>query len=686
MLSDLLKQQIRDIHSQLRQKLPGYRPRPGQNKLIAEISKIIAGDYHRQQRLGLIEAGTGTGKSLAYILGSLPYALANNKNLVVATATVALQEQLVNKDLPFFLTHSGLQFNFTLVKGRQRYACIERLRQLIEQPTLFAGADFSPDAAQQALLQRLLSDWQHRRWLGDRDTLTEAVPDSLWQQLQADAHICHKQQRQHLHCPFHLARAEIADSDVLVVNHSLLLSDLLAGNAVLPAPEDCIYVIDEAHHLADCGRDLLSASAQLNQQQAWLEKARKQLQVLQGLLTERSLKDLLKLDDLLSDFAAALKPVERSLKDFLPQWFKQAEQTEYRFPHAALPRLWQQQAEPLAETSNKALTTTERLLNELQQQLTEQPKLLRSQPQLIHELASLRLRLEQQQQLWQLLAQPQKDIASQARWLSRTSAQSPLYLHACPLSVSYKLQQLLFQPAFAVVLCSATLRLLNSFEHAKRELGLLDFDALQCLQVDSPFAYAEQAEIILPPTRCEPTDPTFSQELIRLLPGYLDQPAGTLVLFASYWQMQEVAIALRSSGFSILVQGEASRQALLQLHQEKVQAGGSSILFGTQSFAEGLDLPGKLLTNLIITKLPFAVPTSPLEAAQSEAISARGGNAFLQQSLPATAKKLIQACGRLLRQEQDHGRIVILDRRLVTKSYGKAMLDTLPPFRRTIQY
>ncbi len=686
MLSDRLKQQIRDIHSQLRQKLPGYRPRPGQNKLIAEISKIIAGDYHRQQRLGLIEAGTGTGKSLAYILGSLPYALANNKKLVIATATVALQEQLVNKDLPFFLTHSGLQFNFTLVKGRQRYACIERLRQLIEQPTLFAGADFSPDAAQQALLQRLLSDWQHRRWLGDRDTLTEAVPDSLWQQLQADAHICHKQQRQHLHCPFHLARAEIADSEVLVVNHSLLLSDLLAGNAVLPAPEDCIYVIDEVHHLADCGRDLLSASAQLNQQQAWLEKARKQLQVLQGLLTERSLKDLLKLDDLLSDFAAALKPVERSLKDFLPQWFKQAEQTEYRFPHAALPRLWQQQAEPLAETSNKALTTTERLLNELQQQLTEQPKLLRSQPQLIHELASLRLRLEQQQQLWQLLAQPQKDIASQARWLSRTSAQSPLYLHACPLSVSYKLQQLLFQPAFAVVLCSATLRLLNSFEHAKRELGLLDFDALQCLQVDSPFAYAEQAEIILPPTRCEPTDPTFSQELIRLLPGYLDHPAGTLVLFASYWQMQEVAIALRSSGFSILVQGEASRQALLQLHQEKVQAGGSSILFGTQSFAEGLDLPGKLLTNLIITKLPFAVPTSPLEAAQSEAISARGGNAFLQQSLPATAKKLIQACGRLLRQEQDHGRIVILDRRLVTKSYGKAMLDTLPPFRRTIQY
>lgn len=189
MLTESLKQEIRLIHHLIKNHLACYKFRPGQNKLIAEISKIIAGDYHRQQRLGLIEAGTGTGKSLAYILGSLPYALANNKKLVIATATVALQEQLVNKDLPFFLTHSGLQFNFTLVKGRQRYACIERLQQLIEQPALFAGADFSPDAAQQALLQRLLSDWQHRRWLGDRDTLTEAVPDSLWQQLQADAHI-----------------------------------------------------------------------------------------------------------------------------------------------------------------------------------------------------------------------------------------------------------------------------------------------------------------------------------------------------------------------------------------------------------------------------------------------------------------------------------------------------------------
>ena len=146
------------------------------------------------------------------------------------------------------------------------------------------------------------------------------------------------------------------------------------------------------------------------------------------------------------------------------------------------------------------------------------------------------------------------------------------------------------------------------------------------------------------------------------------------------------AEALRKNGLSLLVQGEASRQALLQLHSENCKHNKTSILFGTQSFSEGLDLPGNLLTNLVITKLPFAVPTSPLEEALAEAVTKKGGNAFLQLTIPATSRKLVQACGRLLRQEQDQGRIVILDRRLVSKSYGSAMLNALPPFSRHIEY
>ncbi|GHG64504.1 ATP-dependent DNA helicase DinG [Alishewanella longhuensis] len=685
MLSDILKQQIRTIHQQLKASLPGYQPRPAQNKLIAEIASIIAGNYHRHDRIGLIEAGTGTGKSLAYLLGTLPYALSQKKTLVIATATVALQEQLVLKDLPFFHQHSGLSFNFTLVKGRQRYACIERLQQQIQQPMLFATTEHA--AEQQPLLQSLLTAWQERRWLGDRDTLPETISDELWYSLQADAHYCSKTQRRHLHCPFHLARAEMTDSQVLVVNHSLLVADLISGNAILPPPEDCIYVIDEAHHLASCARELLSASAQLTDNGRWLEKLRKNLQQLQSILPDTALRDILKLDDAVSDFYAALKPIERNLVDYIPRWFTEKAQLEYRFKHAALPKLWQQQAELVWQSAQKASNGCEKCLTELQTKLAEQSKPVKNWYSLLQDLAYARQRFEQQQALWQLLHQEQREPAWQARWLSKEAkVPEQLQLHASPLSSSLQLENLLFSKAYAAILCSATLTALNSFDYAKRELGLTEHSGLHCVQVESPFAYHEQAEIVLPKTHCEPTDPAFTDELVRLLPRYLQQNEGSLVLFASYWQMQQVAAALRKAGFSLLVQGEASRQALLQLHAQQVQHGQRSILFGTQSFSEGLDLPGKLLTNLIITKLPFAVPTSPLEEALTEAISARGGNAFLQLSIPTTAKKLVQSCGRLLRQEQDQGRIVILDRRLISKTYGKAMLDALPPFRRVVEY
>ena len=184
---------------------------------------------------------------------------------------------------------------------------------------------------------------------------------------------------------------------------------------------------------------------------------------------------------------------------------------------------------------------------------------------------------------------------------------------------------------------------------------------------------------------CEPADPAFTHALIEQLPRYLAQQQASLILFASYWQMQEVATGLRNQGWSLLVQGEASRQALLALHRERCAHGTPSILLGTGSFSEGLDLPGEQLTNLIITKLPFAVPDSPIEAAMAEAVSRRGGNPFLQITVPEASRKLIQACGRLIRQEQDAGRIVLLDRRIVTRQYGRSLLQALPPFRCTIE-
>jgi ATP-dependent DNA helicase DinG len=679
MLNDQLKRQIRAIHSQIKTALPHYQSRPGQNQLVAEIAKIISGTYHRHQRIGLIEAGTGTGKSLAYMLGVIPYALSQKKKVVIATATVALQEQLVVKDLPFFQQHSKLLFEFSLVKGRQRYACIERLRQQQKHPELFATLT-DTDVSWHALLD----SWQQRHWLGDRDTLATPLPDTIWQRIVADPLHCHKADRRHLHCPFHLARAEIDTADVLVVNHALLLADLASGSSILPPPDETIYIIDEAHHLPDIARDYFAAQAQLSHNSNWLDKAAKIIQQLIAVLPASVMKELLRFADSCNELNSLLQPVERCVQEFMPRWF--ADKTEFRFTDAALPKLIQQQAEQLALISQKALNQQEKIQQHLQENITEQQLPLKQSLQLLQELGYLRQKLEQQQALWQLLAVDQQKNIQQARWVELHTTSQHVVGHACPLGVANKLEQLLFRDAFAVILCSATLTALNSFNYIKYDLGLSQFDGVQTLQVSSPFDYAQKGQIIIPKMNTEPTDPAYTDELISLLPQFLPQAQASLVLFASYWQMQQVATALRAKGFSLLVQGEASRQALLQLHAEQCKHQRGSILFGTQSFSEGLDLPGNLLTNLVITKLPFAVPTSPLEEALAEAITRKGGNAFVQLTIPTTARKLVQACGRLLRQELDEGRIVILDRRLITKSYGSAMLNALPPFRRQIDH
>ncbi|MDP5135936.1 ATP-dependent DNA helicase DinG [Rheinheimera baltica] len=679
MLSDSLKHQIRDIHSRIKTTLPLYQPRPGQNLLVAEIAKIVSGSYHRHERIGLIEAGTGTGKSLAYMLAVIPYALSQKKKVVIATATVALQEQLVNKDLPFFQQHSKLLFEFSLVKGRQRYACIERMRQQQKHPELFATA---ADAAFD--WQKLLDSWQQRYWLGDRDTLATPLSEDLWQRIVADPLHCHKTDRRHMNCPFHLARAEVSNADVLVVNHALLLADLASGNSILPQAEDSLYVIDEAHHLPDIARDFFAAQAQLSHNSVWLEKAGKTIQQLITLLPATVMKELLRFDDSCNELNSLLKPVERSIAEFKTRWF--ADKTEYRFTDAALPKLVQQQAEPLAQMSQKALVQLERVQQHLQENISEQKLPLKQSFNLLQDLSHLRHKIEQQQGLWHLYAMEQEKNVHQARWVELNNQSQNVVGHACPLGVANKLEQLLFNDAFAVIMCSATLTALNSFQYIKYDLGLNRFEGVKTLQVTSPFAYAEKGKIVIPKMKTLPTEQAYTDELSTLLPNYLPKDQASLVLFASYWQMQQVAENIRKKGFSLLVQGEASRQALLQLHAENCKHNRCSILFGTQSFSEGLDLPGKLLTNLVITKLPFAVPTSPLEEALAEAITRKGGNPFLQLTVPATSKKLVQACGRLLRQEQDEGQIIILDRRLVTKSYGTAMLNALPPFQRHIEY
>ncbi|ATC95299.1 ATP-dependent DNA helicase DinG [Pseudoalteromonas tunicata] len=690
MLSDALKKSIRKIHQHVADNLSDYKPRKGQNYLVAEIAKTLSGQYHRTQRICVMEAGTGTGKSLAYCLGALPYALSKNQKLVISTATVALQEQLIEKELPFFAKHSGLEFKFDLVKGRNRYICAQKLAMALEDAP--SQLEFIPLSTtplsdmEKKCLQQLQQAYQKNQWAGDRDSWADTIPDAVWHVIVSDKHACQRQLNGHQHCPFHQARNRLNQMDVLVVNHSLLLADLdLGGGTILPEPANCIYVIDEAHHLPQITRDFSSASGTVKGTMELLEKLSKFNQKLANAISsQRAIGLNFKLADALNDSQALLKKV----RDFLnEQTFEYNDDNVYRFSDGELPQTLQLLSKDLNETSSLVMKHLRKMHEALTQDLSDGDVQSHVAEPILAESGVYLQRVENFNKLWHNLTHSSQSTPH-ARWLKQLEYKNSNdhLLADCPIEVGFYLKDKLWHECAGAVLCSATLTALGTFDHFAFEAGLVAEEGVKYLKVPSPFDYPAQATLHLPKVSCEPTDKAFTQMLIDCLPDFIEPAQGNLILFSSYWQMGEVAKGLRAKGLSLLIQGEASREALLNLHKTKIDGGNGSILMGTQGLSEGLDLPGNYLTNLIITKLPFAVPTSPVEEAQAEYVQKRGGNAFLSITVPDASKKLVQSCGRLLRKEQDSGRIVILDRRLISKRYGKAMLDSLPPFKRQIDY
>jgi len=690
MLSADVKTQIRTIYKGIAAALPNFRSRREQNYIVAEISKTLAGEYDKHRRIIVVEAGTGIGKSLAYILGSIPLALASKKKVCIATATVALQEQLLHKDLPFFLAQSELDFTFGLVKGRQRYVCLSKLEMLIgaDNGTQMAMWQTKPDNSQVKQLQALLKDYHEGKWNGERDTLTSQLPDYLWQQIACDKHSCHRQLASHRNCPFHKAREDLDNWDVLIANHSLLFADLeLGGGVILPDPEELYYIIDEAHHLPMVARDFSSAQSTLRGAIDWLDKIDKTSSKLQNQIkSNHIIAPAQAMQDHVTDLTGLLNQIAHYC-DSQTKRFDNPE-NRIRFEHGKLPDALMIQAENLATVSTTALKQFNKMLVLLSEAIKDGDIPKHQSEQLLTETGFMLQRLENLQKLWKMMAKEDNPKgAPMARWIELVTGKQTDYLfNASPIEVGFMLEKLLWDKAAGVVLCSATLRALNNFNHFTRQVGLSIDDGSRYLALDSPFDFEQNATLFLPQMKTEPTDDSYTEELAEQILALIEGEQATLVLFASYWQMEKVADILENKiKTGLQLQGTASRQEILTNHKKRCDENEPSIIFGTGSFSEGLDLPGEYLTNLIITKLPFAVPTSPVEQAHAEYIKIKGGNPFLQLTIPDASRKLIQSCGRLLRKEQDYGRITILDRRLVSKRYGKSLLDALPPFRRVIE-
>lgn len=693
---------VRDNYRRLSKALPNFKPRREQNYLVAEMSKVLSGRYDPARRILVAEAGTGIGKSLAYLQAGIPWARMQQKKLVISTATLALQEQLIEKDLPLFHPHCTSSFKFALAKGRARYCCARRLMELsagAAQSQLFEPGSFEQvladnqvlthaplTQAEQSLLAEMWQAYSSGKWAGDKDSWPTPVDFSLWQQIQAERHSC-QPMLGHQTCPFHKARAELEQADVIVVNHALLLADLsMGGGIVLPEPEQCLYILDEAHHIASVARDQGSARLALRQLRRSLEQFNKWHGKLNDLLGSDGQTAIGKLQHGLSQLIPSLNDLYRQLVSALQRGdLKPDEQGCLRFTTGDLPCGLDEPLLRLKEDSQIFC----RALGPINSQLAEQLKINPSQAAALEAaLAMISLQLLQAEQLRDgtaLLLKPTLEKQTPpARWLEldvkdKQRDKQEVVLCVTPLAVGHLLEAWCWSRAAAVLMVSATLTALNDFGYFRRSVGLRADDGSHYLRLNSPFDY-QSAQLIIPKLACEPNHKDFDALLAEQIPLWLKEQAASLVLFSSYRQMNQAAAALRAQGHSLLVQGEASRQALLHLHKQKCDGQQPSVLFGTGSFAEGLDLPGTYLTNLIITKLPFAVPTSPVEEAMAEWISQSGGNPFMQLALPEASRKLIQACGRLLRSETDIGRIVLLDKRLVSKRYGPALLQALPPF------
>jgi len=707
MLNDAEKDAIRDHYRAIGDKLPGFRPRAAQRRMLAEIANALSRSLEKQgdaypnregESIAVIEGPTGVGKSLAYLLAGGVMARSRGKKLLVTSATVALQEQLVNRDLPFVVENSGLPLTFALAKGRGRYLCPQRIYaltaenaqgQLLAPDPMLTLWDRKPQAGEIEALRSMADEFYYRRWNGDRDSWKEIIDDGLWSRVTNDRHGCLKAACPNRpECPFYLARDTLETVDVVVANHDLMLADVsMGGGVILPAPEDSYYCIDEAHHLAKKAINQFSAEHSLAQAMAWLDKVAP---------TAARVETLTGKVEIVTQAMDAASACMETLNEWL--WLLSGEaaltansenmEPTWLLEDGQLPERLQTPAANMAIAARAIFKHLSALNDALSEARKEKGSDTTQIDKAAADIGFLNGRAEQLMAVWDLFEKQTEESAPPiAKWITRrTEGKGDYIFSASPVSAAASLAATLWRRAAGAVLTSATLRSLGAFDLLLSQTGLTWLPQVSCVALDSPFNFTEQGELYLPPMLASPKDPLgHTREIVEWLPKLIDttEAVGTLVLFSSRKQMQEVATQLPENlRTQLLVQGEIPKSVLLETHHQRLQQGQASVIFGLDSFSEGLDLPGESCVHVIIAKLPFAMPDDPVGKTLSRWIEKRGGNPFVELTVPEASIKLIQAVGRLIRTERDYGRVTILDNRLLKQSYGKKLLASLPPFKR----
>jgi ATP-dependent DNA helicase DinG len=644
------------------------------------------------------EAGTGTGKSLAYLVPAALWALQNNRKVVVSTFTRALQAQLCNSDLPM-LRSAGIEISYAQLQGRGNYLCKRRL----------GLAQAHGDESDREHL-KAVAEWESTSQSANRSDLPFAIPSALWEQIESDPDLTLRVRCPHYNeCHYYTARRRAAAAQIIVVNHALLFSDLYLraeiGNGILP--RYARLVLDEGHHLEEAATAVSGAQV----------TARAVRRSVSSLLTSKRRKGALtKLRTLHSEnqrVCAAIDDAERrasrihrnAIHGFAelanvtlsplgaPQhvdkeWARTAAyQTEYK-------PLVQQLALALQRTG-ESLETLESILEETSDTVeTAQPRLdiRRARKRLSAHAATARnMLVDDQLHFDDSVVEYDTEAGAEhapepdpiCRWadLARGNHGSHLAMLAfAHIEVADTVRKLLWRPYPGAVVTSATLTVAGNFSYWKNRVGL---DTGQEAQHESPFNHAHQALLGLPRDQPTPNSPTFLQATLEQIIALVRaSDGGAFVLCTSYEAVRYYADALRQTGVAspILAQGESGRGQLLKRFMENHRA----VLVATDSFWEGVSVKGEGLRLVIIPRLPFKVPTDPLRQARYERLRLRGQDPFKAYSLPEAVIKLRQGYGRLIRSKSDRGVVVILDRRIHERSYGTLMLRSLPPARRSV--
>jgi ATP-dependent DNA helicase DinG len=647
----------------------GYEERPTQ----VEMLRLVCRSFN-QDRLCIAEAGTGVGKSLAYLIPAIDWACRNEERVVVSTATINLQQQLLEKDIPLAMRVLGESPKTVLVKGRGNYVCLDRLQEALSEGTFLGEQDGELDA---------IYRWSHTTKTGSRSDLSFFPLDQVWARVRSESDLCHGLRCRYRERCFVLAsRREAASASVLIVNHHLLFSDLevrlsglgFEGTAVLPPFRRIIF--DEAHNIEASATSFFSESFSRFSVRKYINRLYRrrkgrefgQLMVLRRMLAGRreekidALKSLsescIEAVDIVDHFSSSFFDAERSL--LLKELEDQRRRSFFEGP-----------LNDLGASMARIVHALDEFLDSFEDDETVEDAVLegRSTSRRLRGVAALISRI------------PRFDEAPESIfWMARErgyTGEPYTRFVITPMDIAPLMQEAIYDCYPSVLFTSATLTVSGSFDFWKARVGL----DRECLQESfaSPFDYKENVLLGIPMDAPAPDGPEYRAYINSFVARTLKISQGrALVLFTSYSMLNEtfesVVPELEELGIPAFKQGDDDRSRLLTKFRDDT----ASVLFATDSFWEGVDTPGEALEVLILCRLPFRVPSDPVLKARTEDIRNRGGNPFVELALPDAVIKLKQGFGRLMRRRSDGGIILILDSRIVRKSYGGSFLGSLP--------